>query len=209
MIALRTGAFFAVALAVGRRAAVARRMGRSCAASCAAARRRRGLPGVVRHGIANLYRPGNQAQAAVVALGVGVMFTLAVFLVQQALVAADPRQRAARHAQRVPAGYSAGSERTALSDLHRPQPGVKAAPDVAFAVAARITAIDGVADRGSRRGDFDRRFLRTRSVTAMTRDAATKRRSWTARGGSPATATPQVCVNEETRPGPQPQARRH
>ena len=44
------------------------------------------LPGPLRHGIANLYRPGNQAQAAVVALGVGVMFTLTVFLVQNALV---------------------------------------------------------------------------------------------------------------------------
>ena len=48
--------------------------------------RRRALPGAVRHGMANLYRPGNQAQAAVVALGVGVMFTLTVFLVQNALV---------------------------------------------------------------------------------------------------------------------------
>ena len=42
--------------------------------------------GALRHGIANLYRPGNQAQSAVVALGVGVMFTLTVFLVQSALV---------------------------------------------------------------------------------------------------------------------------
>ena len=48
------------------------------------------LPGVLRHGIANLYRPGNQAQAAVVALGVGVMFTLTVFLVQGALVEQIP-----------------------------------------------------------------------------------------------------------------------
>ena len=45
-----------------------------------AARRRCGT------GMANLYRPGSQSQAAVVALGVGVMFTLTVFLVQQALV---------------------------------------------------------------------------------------------------------------------------
>ena len=64
------------------------------------------LPGAVRHGIANLYRPGNQAQAAVVALGVGVMFTLTVFLVQNGAGGSDPRHRAAGHAERVSAGHS-------------------------------------------------------------------------------------------------------
>ena len=34
------------------------------------------LPAAVRHGIANLYRPGNHAEAMLVALGIGVMFTL-------------------------------------------------------------------------------------------------------------------------------------
>jgi putative ABC transport system permease protein len=41
----------------------------------------------IRHGIANLYRPGNHAQSALVALGIGVMFTLTVYLVQRGLLA--------------------------------------------------------------------------------------------------------------------------
>ncbi len=44
------------------------------------------LPSLVRQGIANLYRQGNQAQAILIALGLGVMFTLTVYLVQNSLV---------------------------------------------------------------------------------------------------------------------------
>lgn len=42
----------------------------------------RSLPSPFRHGFANLYRPGNQARSVLVALGVGVMFTLTTYLVQ-------------------------------------------------------------------------------------------------------------------------------
>ncbi len=41
----------------------------------------------VRHGIANLYRPGAHAQSVLVALGVGVMFTLTIYLVQHGMIA--------------------------------------------------------------------------------------------------------------------------
>ena len=44
------------------------------------------IPSLVRQGLANLYRQGNQAQAILVALGLGVMFTLTVYLVQDSLV---------------------------------------------------------------------------------------------------------------------------
>jgi putative ABC transport system permease protein len=46
----------------------------------------RALRPSIRHGIANLYRPGNHAQSALVALGIGVMFTLTVYLVQRGLL---------------------------------------------------------------------------------------------------------------------------
>ena len=36
------------------------------------------LPANLRHGMANLYRPGNQAQTVLVALGLGVMFSLTI-----------------------------------------------------------------------------------------------------------------------------------
>ena len=44
------------------------------------------LPVALRHGIANLYRPGNHAASVLVALGIGVMFTLTIYLVQKSLL---------------------------------------------------------------------------------------------------------------------------
>jgi putative ABC transport system permease protein len=44
------------------------------------------LPSSLRHGLANLYRPGNQSAAVLAALGTGLMLILAVFLMQKSLV---------------------------------------------------------------------------------------------------------------------------
>jgi predicted lysophospholipase L1 biosynthesis ABC-type transport system permease subunit len=164
--ALRTGGFFALALAIGL--ALLSLAGWAMLRGFRWFLRRSGarLPGVMRHGMANLYRPGNQAQAAVVALGVGVMFTLTVFLVQSALVdqirGSAPPGMPNVFLLDIPA-----NQRLALSDFIRKQPGVKEAPEVAFAVAARITAIDGQPIENLPLRDFNRRFLRTRSVTSM------------------------------------------
>ena len=44
------------------------------------------LPSFLRHGLANLYRPGNQSAAVLAALGTGVMLILAVYLMQARLL---------------------------------------------------------------------------------------------------------------------------
>jgi putative ABC transport system permease protein len=193
--AIRTGAYFALALAIGL--ALLTFAGWLALRGFRAFLRRAGhrLPGAVRHGIANLYRPGNQAQAAVVALGVGVMFTLTVFLVQQALVD-QIRGSAPPGMPNVFLLDIPGAQRQAVTDLIQSQPGVKAVPEVAFAVAARITAVDGqpVEKLGLR--DFARRFVRTRSVTSMETmpsDTVIMGGAWW-KPGDPA---PQVCANEE------------
>ena len=120
----------------------------------------------MRHGIANLYRPGNQAQAAVVALGVGVMFTLTVFLVQGALVdqirGSAPPGMPNVFLLDIPA-----NQRAALSELIQRQPGVKEAPEVAFAVAARITADRWASHRKPAAARFQPPLLRTRTVTSI------------------------------------------
>src|SRR6185312_11541338 len=83
---LRTGVVFAAGLAIGL--ALLAAAGRLFLRAVRSALRHfpAPLPATLRHGVANLYRPGSQAQSAVVALGVGVMFTLTVFLVQSALI---------------------------------------------------------------------------------------------------------------------------
>ncbi len=194
--ALRTGAVFAIGLAIGLAllALAAWIFLRAIRAFLRHAPRN--LPGTLRHGISNLYRPGNQAQAAVVSLGVGVMFTLTVFLVQQALVQ-QIRGSAPPGMPNVFLLDIPGPQRQAVSDLIQSQPGVTAAPDVAFSVAARITAIDGVPIEQLVQGETGRRFLRTRSVTEM--DAKPPETeilsgAW----WSPGDRDPQVCATEET-----------
>ncbi len=49
-------------------------------------RTRLGLPSSLRHGLANLYRPGNQSAPVLAALGTGVMLILAVYLIQADLL---------------------------------------------------------------------------------------------------------------------------
>lgn len=44
------------------------------------------LPSFLRHGLANLYRPGNQSSAVLAALGTGVMLILSVYLMQSAIL---------------------------------------------------------------------------------------------------------------------------
>ena len=199
---LRTGAVFAVALAIG--------LALLALAAWLFLRILRVLPaghGALRHGIANLYRPGNQAQSAVVALGVGVMFTLTVFLVQSALV----RQIRGSAPPGMPNVFLLdipGAQRQAVSDLIQSQPGVTAAPEVAEAVAARITAIDGVPVENLPLRDFGRRFLRTRSVTEMeTKPPETVILSgawWT-----PGDRQPAGLPQRRGRPHPQHQGGRH
>jgi putative ABC transport system permease protein len=193
--ALRTGGFFALALAIGL--ALLSLAGWAMLRAFRWFLRRAGarLPGVVRHGMANLYRPGNQAQAAVVALGVGVMFTLTVFLVQGALVE-QIRGSAPPGMPNVFLLDIPANQRTVLSEFIRQQPGVKEAPEVAFAVAARITAIDGKPIANLPLRDFNRRFLRTRTVTAMDAmppDTIILNGAW----WRPGDRDPQICANEE------------
>jgi putative ABC transport system permease protein len=123
------------------------------------------------------------------------MFTLTVFLVQQALVnqirGSAPTGMPNVFLLDIPA-----NQKQALSQLIQVQAGVKEAPDVAYAVAAKIAAINGQPLEARPLRNFDRRFLRTRSVTAvetMPSDTMLLAGEWWKPGDKAA----QVCVSEE------------
>ena len=123
-----------------------------------------GLPATVRHGIANIYRPGNHAEAVLVALGVGVMFTLSVYLVQRSLVAqilsSAPKDMPNVFLINITAGEAEG-----LAALLKQQKGVQGDIQLVPSVAARLTSVDGVpVDKLPLKG-WERRFRRERSVT--------------------------------------------
>ncbi len=122
------------------------------------------FPSALRHGIANLYRPGNQAGAVLVALGVGVMFTLTVYLVQQQMIG----QLAASAPPGMPNVFLIDiqdSQKDALVKLLKAQQGVTREPEIVPAVAIRLKTVNGKAlDQLELKG-FERRFLQTRTVT--------------------------------------------
>src|SRR5271155_4872351 len=126
---------------------------------------RRSLPMSLRHGIANLYRPGNHAQAALVALGIGVMFTLTVYLVQHGVLA-EMIKTAPPGMPNVFLIDISPQARDAVLQTLRGQAGIQGAPELIGTVAAKLDDVDGQEiDKMNLKG-FARRFRYTRSVTS-------------------------------------------
>ena len=158
---------------------------------------RRNLPTSLRHGIANLYRPGNHAQSVLVALGIGVMFTLTVYLVERGVIIQMHRT--------APPGMPnvflldiAPRDRDAVLSLVKQQRGIEGAPDLIGTVAARLLEVDGREIAKMQLKGWIRRFRSPRSVTsagAMTNYVEVVRGTWFGNGQRP--TTPEVCVSED------------
>jgi len=121
------------------------------------------LPPMLRHGLLNLDRQGSQAQAILVALGLGVMFTHTVYLVQDSLVEEITRS-SPRNAPNVILFGLTPQESAAAVDLIRRQPGVEGEPEIAAIVRARLLSVDGVKISDISLRGWGRRFQETRSV---------------------------------------------
>jgi len=100
------------------------------------------LPATLRHGAANLYRPGNHAEAVLVALGVGVMFTFTVYLVQHGLLQEMVRS-APPDMPNVFLVNITDRERDGLEDLLLRQPGVIGEAGVFASAEATVATVDG------------------------------------------------------------------
>ena len=117
-----------------------------------------------RHGVANLHRPGVHANVVLVALGIGVMFTLTVYILQASVVS----QLALSAPPGMPNLFMTNithTDRDGLEEWITQYPGVEGDVDLVPSVAARLVSIDGlpleqVYDR--RRG---RTYRATRNLT--------------------------------------------
>src|ERR1700722_5036999 len=121
------------------------------------------IPSLVRQGFANLYRQGNQAQAILVALGLGVMFTLTVYLVQHSLVS-EIVQSAPPDAPNVFLIGITPEQVSPLKTLIAKQRGVVSQPEFAPSVAVRIESLNGVPLDELKLTGMSRRFRGSRSV---------------------------------------------
>jgi len=150
----------------------------------------------LRHGIANLYRPGNHAQAALVALGIGVMFTLTVYLVQHGVLE-EMIKTAPPGMPNVFLIDISPQTRDAVLGILRSQHGIQGAPELIGTVAAKLDGVNGQTIEDLNLKGFARRFRYTRSVTSSNdkpQYAEILEGSW---WNAPADGQPKVAVSEE------------
>jgi len=122
------------------------------------------LPSAVRHGLANLYRPGNPSAALLAALGMGVMQIMTVYLVQQAVV----RELHISSAPNLPNVFLVditNDEVSGIRTLLKTQPSVTATPELLPVVSSRIIDIDGVPANQAKLKNFPKRMLQSISLT--------------------------------------------
>ena len=107
------------------------------------------LPSALRHGLANLYRPGNPSAALLAALGMGVMQIMTVYLVQRAVVN-ELQIASAPNMTNVYMVDIANTEIDGIRAVLKAQPGVTTEPELVPLVSARVEAIDGVTQAEAR-----------------------------------------------------------
>jgi putative ABC transport system permease protein len=122
------------------------------------------LPSAVRHGLANLYRPGNPSAALLAALGMGVMQIMTVYLMQKAVVS-ELHISAAPNLPNVFLIDITSGEVEGVRALLKAQPGIKTEPEMLPVVSSRVLAIDGVAAEEAKLKNFPKRMLRSISLT--------------------------------------------
>jgi putative ABC transport system permease protein len=116
------------------------------------------LPSFLRHGLANLYRPGNQSAAVMAALGTGVMLILAVYLMQAALLR-NLRETASPKIPNIFLVDITTDEIAGVKDFFAHQPGVSQALDLMPVVPGRFISLNGQTLEQLKGQHFPRRML--------------------------------------------------
>src|SRR5450631_3408694 len=130
----------------------------------ALSRTRLQLPAALRHGLANLYRPGNQSAAVLAALGTGVMLILTVFLMQKSVIR-EMRMTASPTTPNVFLIDISTQELEGVRGLLAKQPGVRGQLETLPVVSGRITSVDGVPTDQLKLTNFPKRLLQSVALT--------------------------------------------
>jgi putative ABC transport system permease protein len=131
------------------------------------ARTRLHLRSSVRHGLANLYRPGNQSAAVLAALGMGVMLILTVFLMQHGVIG-EMKLTSGSDLPNIFLVDISSKELEGVKHLLAQQPAVRGEVETLPSVAGRIISVDGTAAEGLKLKNYPQRLLQTVSLTWST-----------------------------------------
>lgn len=154
------------------------------------------LPSPLRHGLANLYRPGNPSAALLAALGLGIMQIMTVFLMQQGIVS----QLHISSEPNLPNIYMIDIGRDEIDgvrNLLKSQSSVTTAPEFLPVVAGRIDAVNGVPSARLNIKGYPIRRLRSITLTwfdSVPAGAKVVDGAW----WKPNETQPQVAIEEHT-----------
>lgn len=161
---------------------------------------RRQLPSTLRHGLANLYRPGNPSAALLAALGLGVMLIAAVSMVQRSIVGEMQATTAARLPNLFLIDIS-NDEVAGVRALLAAQPAVQGAPEITPVVSARLVAINNTPTDHLQLKHMPRRALSSLSLTWSTPsdappvgDRVVAGKWWSSSQAADASAHPLVAI---------------
>ncbi len=141
------------------------------------------LPSFLRHGLANLYRPGNQSAAVLAALGTGVMLILAVYLMQGSLLR-DIRETASPKLPNIFLIDVTSDEVAGVKEFFHLQQGVTQSLDLLPVVPGRFISLNGTSlDQIKEQQHFPRRMLENAELSwadaAPAGDKLTQGKWWT------------------------------
>ena len=122
------------------------------------------LPSSLRHGLANLYRPGNQSAAVLAALGTGVMLILAVYLMQAQLLR-EIKETASPKLPNIFLVDVTTDEVAGVRDFFKQQAGVTQALDLMPVVPGRFVSINGQQVEAMKGQHYPRRMLEQAELT--------------------------------------------
>ncbi len=122
------------------------------------------LHSVLRHGLSNLYRPGNQSAAVLAALGAGVMLILCVFLMQRSVVA-SLHEDVKPETPNVFLIDMTTDELPGIRALLRKQKGVIAGLETIPVVAGRVESIGGTPVDQLKLKNYPKRLLRSANLS--------------------------------------------
>ncbi len=127
-------------------------------------RTRAKLTPVVRHGLANLYRPGNPSSALLAALGLGIMQIASVFLLSHALI----QELKLSTQPTLPNVFLidiAPTEIDGVRSILTSHSAVRGTPEFLPVLASRILKVDGVPAAQLKLENFPKRMLQSISLT--------------------------------------------
>ncbi len=157
------------------------------------------MPSALRHGLANLYRPGNPSSALLAALGMGVMQIMLVFLMQHAIV----QQLHISSAPNLPNIFLVDitdDEIGGMRNLLEHSSAVTAPPELLPVVTSRVIALNGTPVADIKLKNFPHRMLNSIQLTyhedTPPGAKVVEGKWWTAAQSADAAAHPVVAVAE-------------